>query len=430
VLKIDQLGRRVWAHGTLARFAGATTFQSVVTMLAGFAVLRWVSPDDLGLWQSFLLIESYSLLVQVGVFNGLNRELPFQLGANNATDAMRLAATSQTVAAFGSGLLAIGTLIAVFSGAEPRTTCGVAAVFFASACGVYQNYLTVTYRADRAFETLARLNLLDGILGVVSLPLVFYLGYVGLALRYALMKGISVTLNHLFRPMRPGWGLSWRTLVSLLRIGVPLYTSGYLLGVSVTFPKVILLSEHGPRVVGLFAPAGAMMAVMQILPGALGQFVYPRMSFALGRTNDPASLWPIVWKTTAGTFAISIPVAIVGMWLAPWFISGFFPKYTDCIPAIRWTIATGVLLGSTIGVNALYSLKAWRPIVVYTAVRVCAAFVFPYLMIRTTRPLEGIALGYFIGESLSFVVGAACVYWAIFQRSRRRDAFAATAQKI
>ena len=47
--------------------------------MSGFFVVKWLLPEDLGLFNSFTIITGYIVLAHIGVPIGLTRELPYLL---------------------------------------------------------------------------------------------------------------------------------------------------------------------------------------------------------------------------------------------------------------------------------------------------------------------------------------------------------------
>ena len=413
--------RRVWAplirrastHRTFVEYSGASTAFSVTGMLAGILVLRWLSPEDIGLWQSLLILGTYSLIFQVGAFKGLSRELPFRLGAGDDS-AEALASTAQTVAAIGAALLVVAGLCLPFLvGGDVRLRYGLSVVSLGSAAELYNNYLVVTYRSNRSFDLLARIKVVLAVANIATLPMVYYLGYWGLALRYLAIRVVTVCLTHLARPLHVGPGFSWRNLWILLKVGVPIFTFAYLVSVGKTLPRVILLASGGAELVGLFAPAAAVVGLVVILPKAISQYISPQMSFRFGRSGKPQSIWPMAWKTGIGFLVISLPAIAVAYVILPGVISGYFPKYSASIPAVRWAMLAGAFGGAGISGSALRSLKAWRWLSLLTAVRLSLAYALPFGFAQVMQsPLEGVAVGFALSELVSFVAGMWCVYAA------------------
>lgn len=404
------LARLLRSYRTVVRFSLASTTHSAATMLASLVLLRWVSPEDLGLWHSLLLVQSYSLLLTAGVFNGLSRELPFRLGAKDPVT-HELTATAQAVATGTAVILAILSVGAFFASDDPRLKYVLPAVLLCTGGTLYQQFLVVTYRSDRSFAQLAVIRWVQAITTVATLPMVYWLGYYGLPLRFAVLTAMSVVVGHLWRPIKVRPALDRQHLVRLMKVGLPIFFFGYLSQVSETFPRLILLAEFGTREVGIFAPAAAALAMFTMLPRAIGQYVGPQLSHRLGETRDPQALWPVAWKTSAAMLLLSLPVAAMGYYLLPPVVATLFPEYVASIPAVRWILLAGVFMGSTMGTGAALSTKAWRWMGLYTTTRVVASYGCPLLLLRVmAEPLEAVALGYAVAQLLAFAMGTWAAY--------------------
>jgi len=404
---------RLRNYRVFAQFSFASIVFNVVTMAANIIVLRWVEPEAMGLWQSLFLIQTYSLIVQGGVLNGLNRELPYSMGASDNKIVAELAGTAQSISIGGAALLLLGAVGICFFPLDFDVRLGAAIVLVGSAAYIYWNYLTVTYRADNAFEALGWLRIVQSVFTVVTLPMVYYFGYSGLAYRFLFITLAGVLLNHIYRPLHVPLRFSGSHVVRLLKVGMPIFVSGYLLMVSGTFPRVILLSESGVKLVGLFAPIYAAMTLMQMLPESIAQYIYPHMSYRYGKSGDPKSLWPLAWKMALGIMVISLPGLVVCVWAVPWIIKSFFPLYVESIGAVKWGLMSGIFLGASISVNALFSLKAWLWTGVYTTGRVLSSYLLPLILFyKMSNPLEGIAAGYLIAQGFSFFLAMYCIYRA------------------
>jgi len=415
---INRVRDKAVGHGTLLRFSMASSILEITRMVVSLVVLRWVAPAEMGLWQSLLLIQAYSGIMQFGVFNGLNRELPFRLGAGENDMVMRLAATAQSVAIIAAMVLFMsGLAVPIVIDGEADLTIGAMIVLVTAAAIIYRTYLFVTYRAAKAFEQLAMIRIWETGALILTLPLVYWYQFWGLAAQFLLFSIFGALIGHLMRPIRVPLRFSWQDLVVLFRVGILIFIFGYLAGVAHTFPRLILLQGYGVELVGLFAPVYAMIVLFRVLPNSIAQFVYPQMSYRLGASNDPRVLWPMAWKTSMGIGIASIPFLILGYMLAPWAIEVLAPKYIQSIAALRWALLSGVLMGALVSINALFSLKAWSLLTLYTAVQLLAIFLFPLLMLGYfTDPLEAVAAGFVAAHALTFVVGFWCIYRATHMR--------------
>lgn len=61
-------------------FMGASQmFANILRILGGIIIVKLLMPEQLGMFNGFALILGYLPILQVGVANGLNRELPYYL---------------------------------------------------------------------------------------------------------------------------------------------------------------------------------------------------------------------------------------------------------------------------------------------------------------------------------------------------------------
>ncbi len=396
-------------HGTLLRYSGSSIVLQAASLLCSVVILRWLPPAEMGLWQALVLIQTYSALAQAGVLNGLNRELPFSLGAGKQNRVQRLAGTAQTVAIVGATLLILGAIPALFLAKSALSRLCVSCVFLASAAQLYRNYLAVTYRSEMAFESLARITILETVLTVLTLPAVYYFRLSGYAFRFAFLFVSMALVNHWFRPLRVRSTLDWSSLSSLLKTGVPIFAFGYLLTVANTFPRLILLSSGGVTLLGLFAPAWVLAGVLQTVPVTLATYIYPQMTYRLGRTGSPRSLRPMAFKTALGTLLVALPIVVTLALTVPPLITRFFPAYKDSVGAIKWTLLAGAFMGASVAINALNSLKAWGWMAAYTLIKCVCSLTIPWGAFAVWHTLDSLAAGIALAEALGFCAGL----WAI-----------------
>lgn len=403
-------GRRLLVrHGTLLRYSTASVLSQAANMLSSFAILLWLPPATVGLWQSLLLIGVYASVIQGGAIHGLNRELPLVSGQGRDEEAASLAGTAQTVALGGSGLCLATIPLAWFFFNDPTARWGAAAVIIGAAAAVYGRYLKATYRATSTFETLGKILFAETIIGLMTLSLVYWFGFAGLAIRFVVTELLSTSLNHLFRPLRIVGHFSWTNLRRLVVVGIPIFAFAYLSDLARTFPRLILLSLGGVPWVGLFAPANAMAGVLQLLPASIGTYVYPKMTFRYGSTGSATSLWPMARATALLPLLASVPAAVVLVVAAPMLMRSFFPAYIESIPALQWTAIAGVFMGGSICVNALASLKAYPQMFIFVASRLLLLFVFPFALGTAFGSLAGVGAGMAIAYALDFCVVLALV---------------------
>lgn len=373
-------------------------------MVCNIIVLRWLAPEAMGLWQSLLLIATYSGILQVGIIHGLNRELPFSMGQGNSGSVLDLAATARAAALAGSTVCVSMTPLGWILFETSAERWGAAAVLLGASAQLYRSYLGATFRAARTFEVLARIQLLVAVLTVATLPLVLWKGYPGLAVRFVVLAMSYAVLCHAFRPLKQVGSFRAAALKHLLTTGVPLFGFGYLSDVARSFPRLALLSLGGVAWVGIFAPANAVIGALGMIPASLGTYIYPQMTYRYGRTGEASSIWPMAKSTALWSLVVGIPAAVMLALIVPFVIPILFPAYLESISAVQWTALAGVFVGASVAVNALASLKAYRWMYTFLTARLTLLFVFPWLGGKIWGHVAGVAAGMALAYAIDFVV--------------------------
>lgn len=396
-----------WISGVLKNqktaisYTSGTVFNSFAQIISNVVILAYVGPEDMGIWNSLLLFQTYSLFLQAGVINGLNLELPFYLGKNNRPYAESLASTALY---FFLGSIALcfllGLLVFSFNLGKPAlfhyTFSGI---LFITITKFYENYLTSTFRSDQAFEKLSRAYILRGLFLLLSVLLVVLWGYYGYMLRMVMTSVIFTFLLHRNRPIRvkPKWNK--QEFLHLFKIGLPIFLLAYIFSVSGTVDRLLLIKYEGVTVVGFYSLAMMIYAAFQAIPVSLSNYIYPKMSFAFGRSNDIMGLTNKAFKVNLLVLVIMIPIALLGYFLLPFIIPALFPKYTDGISSAQILLFAAVFSGASIGGNVLWSMKKWRFIYISQIGGAILNVTLIYLGYNLfEEPLIGIAAGVLMSQ--------------------------------
>jgi O-antigen/teichoic acid export membrane protein len=407
-------------------FTASSIWLSVAQMASGIVIVHYVAPKEMGIWSSVSLALVYSLFVLVGIQNGLSRELPYYLGANNEEMARSLASTTLFYTSIGCILSLVGGTCAVavllWERRDSKLIYAVAAMTLMVTFQFYQYYLFLTFRSKNSFLKLAWVQTWQAFIMLFTLPLLFLFHYEGMLLRAVLVAGLALYLMHRVRPIvvRPAW--STASFWLLIKTGLPIFATDYVRTVCGTVDKLVLLKYVGVEQVGLYALAVTAAAAFQVLPQSIAHYVYPRMSHHYGRTNNPRVLWGIAYKVTLVVVVAMIPVALVGYLVLPWAVKALFPKYVAGTHAAQIMLFASVAGGATISSNALSSLKAWSHLIgfqfSYAGLTAVAPFIGIYMF---KSQLNGVAYSVLIANMISVILALGFTYAATHSHKTRGD---------
>lgn len=386
-------------------------------MTSALVALRFVSPHDLGIWQSLTLVITYGDVLNLGITRGLNRELPYFMGRGETDRARALAATAQTYVLFTGAIglvLVWGTAIFV----RPMPTewliglLGLGIYWF---CSIYTSYLTVTFRSGIEFKRLAVVQFVQMTINLVSVILIIRWGYAGMVARFAILGLIMAALMHWVRPVRTPPRFEWPNFRLLLSTGFRFYISSYLITAAMAFDQTILLQRGSVGLVGLYTPVVAVIVIMRTIRTSVTSYVAPRIAYNFGRYNQPQRLRRGVLVVVGTSLAVTIPTAILGWLLIRPFTELMFPQYALAIPAIQIALLSGLVWALDATQMTLNTLKAWRPLYFYAVLTVLLSWLLPWSFSHLPDPLVGVVVGGLIANALEAAVGG----WLIFRATAK-----------
>jgi O-antigen/teichoic acid export membrane protein len=357
---------------------GGNFVSMMLRMVGGILQARCVLPAVLGMYNSIGLVLGYAPFLQLGILNGLNRELPYFVGKGDRQRVNELAAAAQAWALAVGGIVGIA-LSGVGCWQLAHGEWQLAAGWFTNAILavlLFYNtyYLQMTYRTSHDFARLAMSSVIENSVALVLVALVALLNFYGLCLRALLTASVSVTFLYYWRPVRVGPHWNWRHLKHLLVIGAPIFIVGQIYAWWTVLNSTLVLGYKGKEGLGLYAMVLVAGGALELLPAAVGQVIYPRMAEQYGRTGRLGDLIRMSIKPTILSVLGIIPVIVVGWHAVGPVIRFILPNYVDAIPAIRWSLLTP-LAQCFLPINNVYNVVRRQDLYIVAIVLGMGAYV-------------------------------------------------------
>ncbi len=388
----------------------ASLLMNIITMITSLITIRWINPEDIGLWNGYFIFVSYIYFIQFGVINGLSRELPFYLGKKKSNIAIGLAKTSLSI-------VSINTFITLFFGLffiwyTFHISVTISNSFYTSISIVvlmgvqfYTNYLLSTFRSKDSFNKLSIIYFILSVFILLSLLLVMFYGYIGHVLRLPLIALFQLGLLHLYRPLKIKPKFKMKFFKILTSTGIPIFVFGYLTGLANTFNRLIILQLGTNLEMGLYSPAIAVNTAMRLIPVTLSQYIYPKFSFIAGESDSKLKIWKLAVKVSLYVFLILIPIAVIGYFLLPWLVEMLFPNYVEGVFAAQLATIAGLFSGASIGfVTSLNTMKAFKHIGLLSIARAIVFYGLIFGFATQMNVLDGVAYGVLFSEIVYFIM--------------------------
>jgi O-antigen/teichoic acid export membrane protein len=377
-VRSDQVKR---SNGVALGYVASSISYQASTALTNFLCLRWVSPQDTGIWQALALAQAYLLVLRFGLVNGMNREHAVLLGRGESEEAyavVRAAQAHTNVISLVSAL--IFAVLGGFATGSWRT--GAVAMAAIVPARLYQSYLQGTFRSSDHFSRVSVVNVLATVVMWASLPMVASLGYDGMCARAALVELLVAVAFYRLRPARSLPPFRWSAYRRALRTGVPLFISSYVIAVSTTFPRLVVGHAGGIEQLGQFTPAYMIQLGVSLLPSAVMNYLGPRAMRDYGRGVGSALLARRMLFAMGATMLLISPAIVVAWHALPPVINGVLPEYGAGIRAMQWSLIAGLMACSQVATTVFAVIKAWRPMFVYVGAAAALRLLGPYALVR------------------------------------------------
>ncbi len=383
---------------------------SIVNIIAGFLVLRWVGPDEMGIWQALLIINTYAVVGNLGVTTGLARDFPYLLGKGESERAISMASTAKAFTFFCSviSFIILFILLIYFILVNPQSLTfilSLTATILILTINFYKDFVITLFRTNKAFNKLSVVYLIQSIISIVLLILIFKFHYYGFIIYNVLVSFISLILLSIISPFKIKNEFNRSNWISLVKTGFPLFLMSYLFGVSKSFIKFAILYFGGIQLLGLFAPVFAIRNGINTLPKVISQYLYPKFSYKYGVTGDQSLLWKparnISFLLLIGLLIVILPI----YYYMPEIIGTFFPKYFDSVFPSRLSLLSGIAFSAFIGVFVLNSVKGYKERLIITVTYICLSAILPFgLPFFFTDKISALAWSILLIDVIYFIV--------------------------
>ncbi len=320
---------------------------NVLSIVSGLMVARWLLPEDLGLFNSFNIITSYVILIQLGIPSGLSREYPFYLGKENKEKAVQLASVANYWSIFLSiliFLLSILVALVYIYLDNYEFAAGVFIIGVTSFQGFYiSKYLKILFRSTSDFNKLSYINIVMGLASFLTIFLVYFWGFYGLCLRTIIVCLVDFIITWIYRPInaKPFWNKD--IFKELFKVGMPIYMVANIYSLWPIVQRSFVLGWGGTKALGLYGLALMVENAMMVVTSSVSNIVFPKMAAEWGKSKNLGHLIQIMLKPTLGTLALNFVAVIAGWFILPIFVQLLIPNYSEGIYVAQLSLIVGLV---------------------------------------------------------------------------------------
>lgn len=306
-----------------------------VSIAISFLTYRMIDPYFMGIWATMTVFETYAGVLRLGVINGMNRELPHAMGEGKKDEAIKYAQTALAYNLFATFILwlIVPFLITNFEFNNTYLIC-IGVNLIRVSLSFYTTYISGTFRTTDNFNKLSNIQFVMIGVHLLLSPLIYFFKFDGYLIMQLFMVIINALLLHKYRPFHIKPNFNFNSFIKLIKIGIPLFISSYIVGFIDTLPRLFIIKFGDETMLGLFSPILLVISTLSLLPNTLGTYYYPKFSYQYGKTGDAKNMLNTLMKIFGGSFLLLIPFVIGGYFLID-ELDKVFPKYAGSIPYLK-----------------------------------------------------------------------------------------------
>lgn len=378
-----------------SHYSASTLVYQLSRVLVELIAAKILGPTLWGIWYLLNLTIAYRGVLNLGITNGMNREIPINLGKNKERKAKRIEnVTFSTVgisALLAIGIILIASLVIVDEGLK------TALFWLIPLFVVTQFYYLVnaSLKANTLFNYVSRKQFIFSILfPVLAIPLTYLYKLEGFIIAFSLALFISVIYIYIKSPISYSIDFDWKETKNLIRIGFPIMAVGIAYTFLNTADRWIIGIFLGTEELGYYSMAIIVFGGMTLFPKIISQQLYPRMAYDWGKENSKQVLEHWSWLQTKYTGFLVVPLLVCVLIVFPLLIKHLLPEYMPGVTPLQ-IIAFGVLsmpFSAGWG-NVLNIIDKQVYYLIVILVAVCMNLGINYFFVVNGFGIRGVALG-------------------------------------
>lgn len=318
----------------------------VVGLLINVFAMRFIGPKTLGIHQSIILWGSYFTFIQLGVFNGLNRNLAYFKGAKKLKELNESASTGLVVATISSGIsLCIVGLISLSPINTGGTTAFWAFIFlvFFTISQPFITFFDTLYRTGQDFKKIGIITLIGNAVFALGSVFLIFFNYVGYVWQNIGRFTVDTVLRAKGKYKELEFRFSLHAFKDLIHTGFPIMIVGYLYTSFFIFDQFYIVNEFSTLELGYYNLARLTLFVLPVVPTSLNTILYPKASSAYGQAGDNKEVLKQFYsKALLLNILTVVPIVLLIYFLVGPIVRWFLPDYVEGIEYAKHTALGGV----------------------------------------------------------------------------------------
>lgn len=335
--------------------------------------------------------------MEFGILSAMGRDLPFYLGQGDLEKAASVEGTARQATIFGAFVAAL--LVLAFSflpSHSSKMALGLRAMAAVLILQQVYTYHRIVLRSHNYFKELSQQQVLLAIINSgLAVVFVVFLGLTGRMIAAFLAQAAIMLYAVRRNPWQRAPKFNLPIALSLMRVGLPILISGFILSLLATIDRIMVVTFLGEKQLGYFGLALLLTSVVSLIPAMASQVLYPRITYQFGSSGKNVEALRSFVLTPPVILSALLPILIGSLYLSlPLIISVLLPAYIPGIAAARIVIV-GIFFFGILGLTDyfLVTIGKLKQYALFGCVALLLNIILDYLFLQLGYGIEGIALG-------------------------------------
>jgi O-antigen/teichoic acid export membrane protein len=386
-----------------------TFLVQVIGVFTSILMRRYLTPEMMGIWSTFMLILNYSLFMHLGLFTAAEIRIPFLKGGDQENEIRNIRDITFTFCVIISIVVVVVIFLAtaLFKNKIPISMVfGFKMIALIIVATLFYNLYISFLRADKKFSLLSvamTINSLSMLLSIITFVNWFKLNGLYLATL------ISTCFSLIYILIKQRYDLNFRfelkKAMSLIKIGVPLIIAGIIYTILLSIDKIIIIKMLGMKALGYYSIAILALTYTHTFPKILGIVMTPNIQEEYGKTNSRQRIIEYV-KKPAIVMGYLFPFLLATVYfILPILVYYFMPKYVQGIISMK-ILLSGCFFISLVPLaqNYIIAINKQLLLVPMTIFAVFLGVIFSFCLIKLGYGINGVAFGISITYLVYFFI--------------------------
>ncbi|MEC2159773.1 oligosaccharide flippase family protein [Virgibacillus halodenitrificans] len=313
-------------------FGSATLISSALSFVLGIVSRNILGPEQYGYWVSLSMAFTFIPLLQLGVLNAMNREIPYYFARNSIEEVNQIRQkTFSYLITFPTFIMLLLLLISIFtynSNVASEYKIGLIFISFIGMLLFLSAYVEMYYKSIQDFKNASKLIVVKGVTqSLLSIIFILQHGFIGLFLGVMVALIIEILMGRqAFKKMKFVFDFRLQNYVPLIKIGFPILMVGLIWSVLIATDKIILTIMMDSSALGNYSVALLVFSSMMLLPQVISQVYYPKIVTMVSK-EEHQQIKQSYKRVNLVLLVISVLIVAFGLLLLPSVIRLLMPEY-------------------------------------------------------------------------------------------------------